>query len=415
MRFIADFHTHSHFSIATSKQLTPAQLDFWARLKGIHVVGTGDCFHPGWLKEIKDNFEIADNGLLRLKPELRIPFGPQSTVFFMLTGEVSTIYKKAGKVRKIHSICVFPTFKAVEQVQSRLATIGNIEADGRPILRLDAKLLLEYVLHSASHAFIIPAHIWTPWFSVLGSKSGFDCFEDCYDELTHHIFAIETGLSSDPPMNRLCSFLDQFRLVSNSDAHSPEKLGREANIFDTELSYSGIYSALKEDKGFLGTIEFFPQEGKYYEDGHRNCHVHFNPLETRKHHGLCPNCGKPLTVGVLYRVTELADRSTVPLNQFHQSFQSITPLMEVLAQAAGLKSTSGKAVQKTYHSLISSLGPEFDILLVLPLDQIETYGGKHLAKGIERLRQGKVTINAGYDGVFGSVCVFEDKQIIKTN
>jgi DNA helicase-2/ATP-dependent DNA helicase PcrA len=413
LRFIADFHIHSHFSVATSNNLTPEYLDYWARLKGIDVVGTGDCVHPGWLTELKEKLEPVGNGLFRLKSgyrlqeSLRLSAGNMPReVFFILTGEISTIYTKNSRVRKVHNICVFPDFDAAEKVQMRLEKIGNIRSDGRPILGLDSKFLLEFVLESSGLSYLIPAHIWTPWFSVLGSKSGFDSIEECFEDLTPHIFALETGLSSDPPMNRTCSFIDRYALVSNSDAHSPEKLGREANLFDAELSFGSIRNALKTREGFSGTIEFFPEEGKYHYDGHRKCGVRWDPLETVRHNGICDVCGKPVTKGVMYRVAELADRAAsdgpIDLTMFH----SITQLPEILAEILNQKNSRSGKVMKEYYRLTGSIGSEFYILLDAPLDELRQKGGELLAEGIRRLRNSEVVIEEGYDGEFGRIRVF---------
>jgi DNA helicase-2/ATP-dependent DNA helicase PcrA len=413
LKFIADFHIHSHFSVATSRHLVPEHLEYWARLKGIDLIGTGDCIHPGWTSELKEKLERADNGLYRLKSEFRLAESSRlsgenmpAEVYFIPTGEISNIYKKNGAVRKVHNLCVFPDFEAAARVQSRLDKMGNIRSDGRPILGLDSKILFEMVLESSDGSFLIPAHIWTPWFSVLGSKSGFDSIQDCFGDLTPHLFALETGLSSDPPMNRTCSFIDRFILVSNSDAHSPEKLGREANLFDTELSHGGVYRGLKMNEGFSGTIEFFPQEGKYHYDGHRKCGVRWDPLETVMHDGKCAKCGKPVTKGVMYRVAELADRVEAggPLDKF--VFYSITELPELLAEIFGQKSARNARVMKEYHRLVSSLGSEFYILLNAPLDEISEEGGELLAEGIRRLRNGEVIIEEGYDGEFGRIRAF---------
>src|SRR5690554_3855312 len=334
MRFIADFHIHSHYSIATSSQLVVPFLDLWGRKKGINVIGTGDAVHPGYFNELKENLVSSDNGLYKVKKKRLLPEVTKFTsseISFVLTTEISCIYKKNGKVRKVHNLILAPSFSSILELQKQLRKIGNIESDGRPILGLDSRDLLEIVLNAGG--FLIPAHIWTPWFSVLGSKSGFDSVEECYGDLTKQIFAVETGLSSDPPMNWRCSFLDRFFLVSNSDAHSPEKLGREANLFDTELSYSSIIDALKGiNKGFLGTIEFFPQEGKYHLDGHQKCHTRWEPDQTRKHNGICPVCGKKVTVGVLNRVMELADSKPDRPFKNKRPFVSLTPLKNILAE-----------------------------------------------------------------------------------
>ncbi len=415
MKFITDFHIHSHYSIATSKKLIPEYLDYWAGIKGINVIGTGDCIHPGWLLELKNKLEPVANGLFRLKKEYQlqnmdIPKHPQMPqhVYFMLTGEISSIYKKNSKVRKVHNICVFPDFEAVEKLQSRLEKIGNIRSDGRPILGLDSKDLLAMVLESSASSYLIPAHIWTPWFSVLGSKSGFDSLEECFEDLTPYIFAVETGLSSDPAMNRICSILDNFKLVSNSDAHSPEKLGREANLFDTDISYQAIYEALKGEHGFIGTIEFFPQEGKYHYDGHRKCEICWDPLETVKHGDICPVCHKPITKGVLYRVAELADRSESPIVT---QYSSITQLADILAELFGQKSSNTKTVTREYMNLIQQLGSEFHILLTAEIDEIKKRGGELLAEGVRRLRNNEVFIEEGFDGQFGRVKLFNRSEI----
>jgi len=416
LNFITDFHIHSHFSVATSANLVPEHLEYWARLKGIDVVGTGDCVHPGWLDELREKLEPAGNGLYRLRESFRLDesrrlSGPNipAEVHFMLTGEISNIYKKNGKVRKVHNLCVFPDFDAAVAVQKRLDRMGNIRSDGRPILGLDSKILLEMVLDSSDRSYLIPCHIWTPWFSVLGSKSGFDTIDECYDDLTDYIFALETGLSSDPPMNRACSMLDRFRLVSNSDAHSPEKLGREANRFDTEPGYDGILRSLRDGNGFLGTIEFFPQEGKYHHDGHRKCGVKWDPLETVKHGGVCPVCGRPVTKGVMYRVAELADRREPggPGGEF----RSITALPDLLAELLNQKSGKSVKVGKEYQRLIGGLGSEFYILLEAPIDEIRRAGGELIAEAVRRLRNGDVFIEEGYDGEFGRIKVFREGEV----
>jgi uncharacterized protein (TIGR00375 family) len=395
----------------------PEYLEYWARLKGINVIGTGDCIHPGWQQELAEKLEPCGNGLFRLRNEYRLEeskrlrheFIPDE-IFFMLTGELSSIYKRDGKVRKVHNICVFPDMDSLKKVQSRLDEAGNIRSDGRPILGIDSRIILDMVLQSSSESFIIPAHIWTPWFSVLGSKSGFDTIEECYGDLTPEIFAVETGLSSDPEMNWRCSFLDSFRLVSNSDAHSPEKLGREANLFDTELSYFGIYHALKHDKGFRGTIEFYPEEGKYHYDGHRNCGIVWNPLETLTHGGICPVCGKEVTKGVMYRIAELGDRSDVP-DSIKKDFYSITQLPDLLSEVMRQKSSSSKSVMSEYFRVIHALGSEFHLYLDSDIDEINSSGGELLAEGVRRLRNGEVHLKGGYDGEFGAVKVFDEGEL----
>jgi uncharacterized protein (TIGR00375 family) len=415
-RFVADLHIHSRFSRATSPELVPEQLDYWARLKGIHLLGTGDCIHPGWLDELEAKLEPIGNGFHRLKPARRIDeaLGAAAggeTTSFVLTTEISSIYKRDGKVRKVHNVCVFPDIATARLVQARLERIGNIRSDGRPILGLDARDLLEIVLEASPRSILIPAHIWTPWFSVLGSKSGFDSIEECFGDLTSEIFAVETGLSSNPPMIRSCSFLDRFRLVSFSDAHSLSKLGREATLFAIEPSYDAMRQSLKTGEGFGGTIEFFPEEGKYHLDGHRACKVRWRPAETTAHAEICPVCGKPVTIGVLYRVAELADRFDSEQHPTPDPFRSITPLTELLAEIMGRKSSTSKKVQAEYLRLLRAIGPEFEILLESEREAIRAAGGEILAEGIARLRRGQVHLESGYDGEFGRVRVFAEGEI----
>jgi uncharacterized protein (TIGR00375 family) len=418
MKFIADFHIHSHFSIATSKNLCPEHLDYWARVKGITVVGTGDFTHPGWLAELKEKLDPAEQGLFKLKKEYilddvsHIPSLSQSDVRFILTAEISSIYKKADKVRKVHNVIFAPGFDEAERIQEELSKIGNITSDGRPILGLDSRDLMEIALNASENIFFVPAHIWTPWFSALGDKSGFDTIEECYGDLAHHIFAVETGLSSDPAMNWMCSFLDKYTLISNSDAHSPEKLGREANHFDTDMNYPSIIGALKDSntKHFLGTIEFFPQEGKYHYDGHRKCGVCWNPLETLKHQAVCPECGKKVTVGVMNRVAQLSDRQDLKERKNQAEFYSLIPLKEILSEITGVGPGS-KQVSQKYNSLIQKIGSEFNILLHLPVDEIGEKGSELLAEAVRRMREREVYIQEGFDGQYGVIKVFrEDEQ-----
>ena len=416
MRFIGDFHIHSHFSIATSKNLVPEQLEYWAKLKGINVVGTGDFTHPAWLEELKDKLKPAEPGLYALKDELGVqPVAgitpPEAEVRFMLTAEISTIYKKDGKVRKVHNLIFAPDFQTVEKIQGRLSKIGNITSDGRPILGFDSRDLLELVLECSDRCFFVPSHIWTPWFSALGAKSGFDSIDACYGDLSEHIFAIETGLSSDPPMNWLCSFLDRFTIISNSDAHSPEKLGREANLFDTALDYDSIIGALKDGgEGFRGTVEFFPQEGKYHYDGHRKCGVRLNPLESLRSDGLCPECGKKLTIGVLSRVAQLADRDDPRDRQNRHPFHSLIPLKELLSEINGA-GVQSKKVKRSYDEIVGKCGSELGLLIDCPVDEIRSLGGELVAEGIDRMRSGRVHIEEGYDGEYGRIRVFGDREI----
>jgi len=409
MRFIADLHIHSKYSRATSRDLNPENLWKWAQLKGISVVGSGDFTHPQWLKELKEKLEPVDNGLFSLKKAFEtdeIPESCRSDVSFMLSAEISCIYKKKDKTRKIHSIVLAPGFSAAEKINDRLKQIGNLHSDGRPILGLDAKELLKIVLDISPDAMLIPAHAWTPHFSVFGAASGFDSLEECYEELTPHIHAIETGLSSDPPMNWRLSALDNITLISNSDAHSPSKLGREANIVDTDISYASLTAALKTRKGFVGTIEFFPEEGKYHYDGHRACDVSLTPKESIRHNNICPVCGKKLTIGVMQRVEKLADRDEGFRPQGAPSFHSIIPLTEVIGEALSV-GPSSKKVAAVYFNLLNALGNEFRILLDTPLDDIEAASSSRIAEAIEKMRSGDVSIAPGYDGEFGKIRIFE--------
>ncbi len=413
--FIADFHIHSKYSRATSKDCAPESLDLWARRKGIAVVGTGDFTHPAWRAELAEKLVPAVDGLYTLKDEYRIAdpvAGPEFRPHFMITGEISCIYKKNGKVRKVHNLILLPGLEQAAAIGQRLELVGNLRSDGRPILGLDSRDLLEIVLELCPEAIFIPAHIWTPHFSLYGAYSGFDDIYECFEDLTDHIYALETGLSSDPPMNWRLSALDRYTLVSNSDAHSPSRLGREANIFHTELSYPHIYRALKNrDSGeFHGTIEFFPEEGKYHYDGHRNCKVCWKPAETRAAGGVCPVCGGRITVGVLHRVEALADREEGAVPPAAKHFESLVPLQEVIAASTGCTAASKKA-QKAYAELLRSLGPELYILREAPLGDIEQVAGPYISEGIRRLRSGRVELQPGYDGVYGKVKIMDRSDL----
>ncbi len=416
MRYIADLHLHSYFSRATSKKSDLAGLFSWSQVKGIQVVGTGDFTHPGWFASLKEHLVPAEPGFFRLKEEGGPPALPDVTpepvpVRFVLTAEVSSIYKKHHKVRKVHNILFAPDFESVERINAKLAAIGNIESDGRPILGLDCRDLLEILLEQAPQGFLVPAHIWTPWFSVFGSKSGFDALEECFEDLTPHIFALETGLSSDPDMNRLVSTLDRFTLISNSDCHSPAKLGREANLFETDFDFFAMYEALKNPaKGFLGTVEFFPEEGKYHLDGHRKCQVCLEPDQTRQLNALCPVCQRPLTIGVMHRVRELADRTTPYYPEGAPMFRSLIPLPEVLSEImkAGPET---KGVLTEYARVISLFGSEFTILLHTPIEEISRHYSPILGEAIQRIRKGQVIRQAGYDGAFGVIKVFAQEDL----
>ncbi len=421
MQFIGDFHIHSHFSLATSKQLIPEYLDFWAKLKGIKVVGTGDFTHPGWTKELETRLEPAEYGLFKLKTNHCLqqeaqPYKINDTdIRFILTAEISNIYKRNGKVRKVHNVLFAPDFETVYKIQNKLdAHNFNITSDGRPILGLDSRNLLEMALEASPDVFFVPAHIWTPWFSVLGSKSGFNTVEEAFGDLSNHITTVETGLSSNAPMNWMCSFLDRFTLISNSDAHSPEKLGRNANVFDCELNYQSIIQAMKtgDPKQFLGTIDLFPQEGKYHYDGHRKCSVCWSPLETLEHNERCTVCGKKVTVGVMNRVAELADRDVLTDRPNRHPYRSVIPLKEMISEIEGV-GVNSKRVKKQYDALLRKLGPELYILLDMPIETINQKGFPVIAEGIRRMRNNEVEIKEGYDGEYGTIKVFQNNDAKK--
>jgi len=413
---IVDLHIHSHFSRATSRDCTLEGLYKWGKLKGINIIGTGDFTHPEWFAEMQHNLEPAEAGLFKLKDELAHPVDsslPPSVrdnlIRFVPTVEIATIYSKGGKVRKLHQLIVLPSFEVVSELNARLERIGNLKADGRPILGLDSKELLRHTLEVDARGLYIPAHIWTPWFGMFGSKSGFDTIQEAYEELTPEIRAIETGLSSDPAMNWRISNLDGIAITSNSDAHSPGKLGREATVVRADPTYDDIMGAYKtNDQRLVGTIEFFPEEGKYHYDGHRLCNIRFTPEETKAHSGLCPKCEKPLVVGVDYRVAELADRPAGFLPPVAKQVEYIIPLAEMLAELNGTKSTTGKGVTTAYHDAIDRLGDEFSILRSVSPEAIQVAGLPMLAQAITRLRAGNVVREPGYDGVFGTIKVFKD-------
>ncbi|MBN1870086.1 MAG: hypothetical protein JW847_05885 [Candidatus Omnitrophica bacterium] len=418
MKFYADLHLHSHFSRATSANLDLEHLWLWAQLKGIRVIGTADFTHPGWMKELKEKLKPAEEGLFTLKEEYTkevkrgLPPSCKAEVRFMLTSEISNIYKRHEKVRKVHNIVFAPHFQAAEQIRSKLDAIGNLSADGRPILGLDSRDLLEIALESDPLSYLIPAHIWTPWFSMLGSKGGFDSVEECFGDLTEHIFALETGLSSDPPMNWRLGQLDDYVLVSNGDAHSPQKLGREATIFDTELSYPAMYKALSDpdnNKGLLGTVEFFPEEGKYHYDGHRVCQIRLSPEQTMANKGLCPACGKPVTVGVMARVQELADQRQGRKPPRWRPYCNLIPLPEIIAEAEETGPNS-KTVNTLFFQMLHKLGHEMFILSDAPIDTIQKAGNALIAEGVRRVRAGEVSIAAGYDGEFGTISLFTSAE-----
>ena len=412
MSFYADLHVHSRYSRATSKQCTLGWFNYWAQLKGVTVVGTGDFTHPEWFKHLTDNLEETGTGLYKVAPgaaqvKESVPAACVGEVLFVPTAEISSIYKRGGAVRKVHSVIVAPDLVVAEKIQAALGRIGNIHSDGRPILGLDPRDLLAIVLEASARAFLVPAHIWTPWFSMLGSKSGFDSAEECFGDDVKHIFAVETGLSSDPPMNWRVTDLDRFSLVSNSDAHSPENLARECNVFHCMPTYDNIRDALQsgDPAQYGGTLEFFPEEGKYHLDGHRACACRLMPAETRGHHGVCPVCGKAVTVGVLSRVEELADRPEGVRPARGHDFQRLVGLAEILGEIFGVGSAS-KKVMNEYHRLLQRFGPEVRILRESDPEQLASVSGPLLGEAIRRMRAGQVYTEGGYDGEYGVIRVF---------
>jgi uncharacterized protein (TIGR00375 family) len=397
MNFIADLHLHSKYSRATSQEMEVKALALWAKRKGIKLLGTGDFTHPLYFLDLQSKLNPLGNGLFVLKEE------PDGT-HFILTAEVSNMYSQGGKSRRIHTLIFAPSFEVVEKINTRLAKYGKTGSDGRPIFGFSAKDLLKMILDLSPECLLIPAHAWTPWFSIFGANSGFDSIQECYEEESKHIRAIETGLSSDPEMNWRLSALDDITLISNSDAHSPSKIGREANVFNCELSYRAITEAIrrKDPRRILYTIEFFPEEGKYHYDGHRNCNILFSPQETRKHKSICPVCGKRLTVGVMNRVNELADRPEGFVSPKAIPALHTVPLEEIIADILGV-GTNASSVEKEYLRLVEKGGSEFDILLELSPEQLSSFTPPDILEGILRVREGRLKITPGYDGVFGKI------------
>jgi len=400
MKFIADFHLHSKYSRATSRDMNLENLDKWARIKGIKVLGTADFTHPDWFKNLKEKLEPAGPSLFKLK-------NSGSETRFILTTEISCIYSKTGRIRKIHILIFAPSFEIVDKINVHLGWIGNLKADGRPILGLDAKELAKIVLNISGDCLIVPGHLMTPWFSLFGSKSGFDSLQECFDEYSKYIFAGETGLSANPSMLWRMPDGRRITLISNSDAHSAPHIGREANVFDTELSYPAITEAIKtkNPQKFLYTIEFFPEEGKYHYDGHRLCGISLSPQESKKYNNICPNCGRPLTIGVLNRVEELADRPEGFRPENAIPFKSLVPLAEIIADALGVM-VGTKQGEEEYKNLIEKFGNEFNVLIDISKGDLEAATLPEIAEGIIRVREGKVNIEPGYDGVYGKIRIF---------
>jgi len=410
MRIIADLHIHSRYSRATSREMTLESLALWAKLKGIGLIGTGDFTHPAHFASIEEKLEPTGNGLFVLKNGIA-----GDDVRFMLSAEVSNIFSLGGKTRKVHSLIFSPTIEAARKINAAFSSLGNINSDGRPIFGFSAQDLIKIVMDASPEAMLVPAHAWTPWFSIFGSKSGFDSIEECFGEYSKYIHAIETGLSSNPEMNWRISALDRITLISNSDAHSPSKLGREANVFDCNMDYYEIRDILinKDKKRFLYTVEFYPEEGKYHSDGHRACGVRLGPEETKALSGNCPVCGKGLTVGVLSRVEELSDRPSGYIPENAIPARHMVPLEEILASAMGVGVASVK-VQREYRRLVSA-APEFSYLLDMDSDELTESCGELIASAIQRVRSGEISVSPGYDGEFGKICVFDKKIVPQTH
>ncbi len=403
MRVIADLHLHSRYSRATSRDMDVENMARWSKIKGITVLGTGDFTHPVWLRELRAKLTPNDRGLF-----------VYDGAHFMLTVEVSNIYTTGGRLRKIHNILFAPSFEVVDRINAVLSRFGNLLADGRPTLTLPTDRLVEYIMEISPDCMVVPAHVWTPWFSLYGSMSGFDAIAECFGDQLKHIAAAETGLSSDPPMNWRLSELDQVVLVSNSDAHSPPKLGREANVFACELDYFEMARILREKdtSRFLYTIEFFPEEGKYHYDGHRNCNRRMTPKETKAAGGRCPVCGKTPTVGVLHRVELLADREEGFVPEGAVPYRNLIPLEEIIAEANGAQpGTAG--VREEYFNLCKAFGGEFTVLLDVPIEEVRKHTTPRVAEGLRRVREGQVRIAPGYDGVFGEVSIFKDGEEVR--
>lgn len=409
MQIIADLHIHSGYARACSKQLTLENIDIWAKKKGIDVISVGDFTHPERFKEIKkDLVEVDKSGLYKIKDS-------DTGVLFIMSTELSLIYRHHEKTRRLHMCIFLSDVDKVEKFNEELTARGaKLKSDGRPIIGMGAKEALQIVMSIDKDGFVVPAHAWTPWFAIFGSKSGYDSIEECFEELTSEVKAIETGLSSDPPMNWRLSALDKINLISNSDAHSLPNIGREANIFEVkEVSYAEIKEGIqnKESGKLLKTIEFYPEEGMYHYDGHRKCGMVFSPEETKKKKGICPACGKPLTLGVMYRIVQLSDRDKKDIHRL-SDFVSLIPLQEIISETIGVGKHS-KKVQSIYEDLIQLGKSEFNILLNLNEQELRKISEPKIVKAILRVRQGKVKLTPGFDGQYGKVEIFSEEETIK--
>ena len=397
--FVADFHIHSRYSRACSKDLSVNELAKWAKLKGIGLLGTGDFTHPLWLQELEEALRPTGRGVFE-----------SDGAHFLLTAEVNTLFYKRGKAHNIHHVLFAPSFETVKRLNQELGAFGSLSIDGRPILQLEAWRLVEIALGVDPRCLIVPAHAWTPWFSIFGSTSGFDSLEECFEHQAKNIFVLETGLSSDPAMNWRLSTLDRYALISNSDSHSARRIGREANVFNCELDYDDIIKALKtkDAEKFLYTVEFFPEEGKYHFDGHRKCGTRFSPSESKQHGGRCPVCGRPVTVGVMHRIEALADRPEGAMPARAIPFRNAVPLDEIIADAAGV-GVGTQTVDREYFNLIERCGTEFEVLFKASEDALRSATSARIADGIMRMRNRQVTIEPGYDGEYGKVKLFTEQ------
>lgn len=407
MRQIIDLHIHSKYSRATSKNFDLEEIVKWAEIKGVDIISCADFTHPAWFTNLKNNLveTSVGSGLYQLK-------NSKSKVKFILSTEVACIYRQGDKTRRVHLCILAPNLEIVAKINKGLTDRGaKLASDGRPILGMSAKDIVSLVLEADPRCLVIPAHIWTPWFAVFGSKSGFDSLQECFEELTPQIKAIETGLSSDPPMNWLLSELDNLTIVSNSDAHSGPRIGREANVIDLDtISYDAITAVIvkKDKKRFLYTIEFYPQEGMYHYDGHRDCNFSCSPEESKKYKNICPKCKKKLTIGVLNQVYKLADVKKIDPSQ-HIPYKNIVPLPEIIANYFGVGRDS-KKVTNLYMEIIKQAGNEFTVLLDLDLNALENIMPKVLATGIIRMRENKIKVNPGFDGQYGTVEIFSNLE-----
>jgi DNA helicase II / ATP-dependent DNA helicase PcrA len=410
MLFYADLHLHSRYARATSRNADLPELAWWARRKGITVLGTGDFTHPAWFEELREGLVPAEPGLFRLRDDLdravteRLPASCRGPLRFLWATEVATAFRRDGRARRMHHLLYVPGPDGAATLIDRLGRRGNLAEDGRPTLAMDAGDLLEATLDSEDGAYLVPAHVWTPWVGVLSATTGFDSIEACYGELARHIFAVETGLSADPPMHWRVSSQDRFRVVSYSDAHAPSRLGREATELDTDLGYAAIRRALETGEGFSGTVELFPEAGRYHLSGHRGCGVALEPAEARKAGMRCPVCGKRLTMGVLQRVEDLADRPEGARPEGAAGCRSLVPLPELVAEVTGV-GTASKTVRGTVDAMLERLGPELPILERLPLEAVDRAGFPEVAEAIGKVRHGQVVRTPGFDGQYGSVAL----------